>query len=88
MALQNRCNILEKENEGLVKEMAENKRKTNDDKLLEEEEILVNLKRSGFKRQTPQVQPEVKLGKEEYERRNLAGFCTMKEQRKHLMKME
>ena len=66
LALQSRCDLLEKENQGLVKEMAENKKKTNDEELLVEEETLFNLKKSGFKRQTPQVQPESKLGKKEY----------------------
>ena len=58
--LQNRCDLLERENKDLVKEITENRKKAENDDSLVEEETLVNLKKSGVKRPNPQVQPELK----------------------------
>ena len=64
--LQNRCNLLEKENKDLVKEVEESRKKTKNEDLLIEGETLFNLKKSGFKIQNPRFQPEPMPEKTQY----------------------
>ena len=63
VVLQNRCDLLEKENVELVKEISNKRKKQVENECTVEEEMLSNLKKGGFKRQNPQVQPEPKSKK-------------------------
>ena len=59
--VQNRCDKLEKKNKELINEIRDSKIICEDGKSKEEEKVLLNLKRSGFRRQNPQFQPEENL---------------------------
>jgi hypothetical protein len=66
--LENKCKILESENLKLVNGAKQNRRDDQSDEqiVVEDEEVLLSNKQSGFKRPNPQVAPEAKMNKKEY----------------------